>query len=167
MSNPPVARGDYVVFSHSDKGGCRRDGHGGATVLNGKTYLTPEGGMAFKMTAGELLVRGEIVYINATAEPFQAWKVPANGDMPVASVWDASASAGNPVWVVHAGVGYVRPAPNASATQGHIIACSSTRGRGVGSATIPSVEVHNREVGHYLENGTANNEPALAILHFN
>ena len=160
--------GDTVVFSHSDRGGCRRDGQGGATVLNGKTYFTPIGGIALKFTAGETLVRGEIVAVNATGAYMEAWKCAANADTPFGTVYDATATAGNPVWINVAGVGYCRPEVGASATIAHIAYVSnSERGRADNAATIPATEFHNREIGHYLESSSGNNEPARIVMHFN
>ena len=157
----------HVIFTHTDRGGCKRDGHGGAKVLNGRIYLTPEGGMAVKMTAAEGMAQGEIVYMNLTGVGGQVWKAPVDSDMPIGTVYDASATAGGEVWISTAGIGFAKLTDAVAPTIGNIITTSaSARGLGDQAAAIPSVAKHYKEIGHFIESGVAG-QPARAILHFN
>ena len=130
--------------------------------------ITPLGGLAVKLTAGEALAEGEIVQITqgAGGADLTVFKNAVDGDMPIGAVYKA-ASINTSVWVVVSGVGYVLPDAADTTTRGYIIYSSaSTAGRVDSSATIPLVALHNREVGHLLE-GAAAGVKARAILHFN
>ena len=86
-----------IIFTSTDRGGCRRDGKGGAKVSNGKVYFTPEGGLAVRFTAGEALSKGHVVYINQSGAADTVYKVPVDGDMPVGVCYE-SVAAGASVW---------------------------------------------------------------------
>lgn len=156
-----------IFFSHTDRGGCKRDGSGGAKVLNGNIYLTPDGGFACRFTAGEGMTRGHLLYVNPTGSDGNVWKNPVNGDFPMGTLYDPTAVAGNEVWVTVAGIGYALADTGNAPARGQIVVSSSaTRGLGSQSTTVPAITEHVREVGHFIESGVANT-PARIILHFN
>jgi hypothetical protein len=53
-------------------------------------------------------------------------------------------------------------------TKGYILYSSdATAGRVDQSSVLPSVTLHNREIGHVLENGSGAGAKSRAIIHFN
>lgn len=139
-----------------------------STYSEARSKLTPEGGFAVLLRAGEDLVAGEVVYIpqTGTGNDGEVRKAPTSGDMPIGVVY-ASAKATEGVWVVTNGRVAVLPEAGITAARGNVIFTSAnTAGRVEQSATAP-VNDHWREVGHYLVNGTGNGVAAAAILHFN
>lgn len=130
-----------------------------------KGAISAEGGIMVNLTAGENLVQGEVVHISTADE--NVYKNPIDGDMPIGVVY-ADATAGNPVWIVHSGRALVLPNAADTAVRNYIIYSSSTTaGRVSQSATLPSVAAHNREVGHWLSNGSGAGVLTYAILHWN
>ena len=119
------------------------------------------------MTAGEGMAKGEITYVNLTGSNSQVWKAPVDSDMPVGTVYSASATAGGEVWISTAGIGFAKLTDGVAPAIGNIITVSaSARGLGDQAASIPSVAKHYKEIGHFIESGVAG-QPARAILHFN
>jgi hypothetical protein len=154
-------------LSHGDRGGTVWDEAGGAYVIKGNTHLTPVGGFAVKLTAGEGMARGEVVYFNATGSNENVWKAPIDSDMPVGTVYSVSANAGDDVWITTTGIGYARLTDGIAAAIGNIATTSaSARGYVDQAAALPAVAKHNREIGHFIETGTAD-QPAKILLHFN
>jgi len=131
--------------------------------------ITAEGGYAIKLTAGEDLYQGEVVYLytGAGAADLAVRKAPVDSDMPIGFVY-ADASSAASVWIVIAGIGYVKPEAGTTLARGYIIYVSAgTAGRVDQSATLPAVAQHNRECGHVLENGSGAGVVARAVIHFN
>jgi hypothetical protein len=141
---------------------------GAASVQSAKWKMTPEGGQAIKVVAGENLALGEVVYIKqASGADGKVWKAPIDSDMPVGVVY-AAANADADVWVVVSGIVSVLPTSGVTAARGEIIYCSgTTAGRVDQSTTLPAVAPHNREVGHWLDTGSGNGAATRAIVHFN
>ena len=137
-------------------------------VTGPKFRITPEGGYAILVVAGENLATGEVVYIKQTSgADGKVWKNPTDGDMPI-GVCYLTASADASVWVVVAGIVGVLPTSGVTATRGYVMYSSGTEaGRVDNSTGAPVATVHFREVGHFLDTGAGNGLITRAIVHFN
>lgn len=137
----------------------------GYTIENAQTFkITAEGGNAIRVNVTETVTKGQILSINtSTANMFNL--VPANGDMPVCTVYDASISANTLGWCVTDGRGYMLL--TGTNTIGDVCYVSATvAGSADCSATLPAVALHNREIGHtFAVNGT--DGITTGILHWN
>ena len=119
------------------------------------------------MLAGEDLLEGEIVYIPQDAVALTVKKNYVDSDMPIGVVY-ADANIGELVQIVVSGIAYVLPEAAVTLTKGYILYSSdATAGRVDQSSVLPSVTLHNREIGHVLENGSGAGVKARAIIHFN
>jgi hypothetical protein len=129
--------------------------------------FNPLGGYDIAVLAGEALVRGEVVDINAALDG-SVVKSPVNSDMPVGAVFDDQPNVGGIVWITVAGIGYLKPEAAVTATRGYVCTVSAaTAGRVEGNAALPSVAKHNRECGHWLDSGSGNGVATRAIIHWN
>jgi hypothetical protein len=130
--------------------------------------ITPLGGVAIRVVAGENLYEGEVVYIKITSgADGKVWKAPTDSDMPVGIVYQDALADAN-VWIVVSGIAYVLPTALVTAARGNIIYCSgTTAGRVDQAATLPAVAAHNREVGHFLDTGSGNGVKTRAVIHWN
>jgi hypothetical protein len=130
--------------------------------------FTDEGGLAVKLTAGENLSAGEVVQCTgAGGADGKVYKNAIDGDMPLGVVY-ASVSANDPVWIVVAGIASVLPEAAVTATRGYVIYSSdATAGRVDQASSLPAVASHNREIGHFLYNGTGAGVATKAMIHFN
>jgi hypothetical protein len=133
-----------------------------------KVKLTPEGGFAVKVVAGEAVALGEVVYSKVSGgADGKVWLNPIDGDMPIGVVY-AAAAADADLWVVTSGIASVLPNAADTATRGYVIVSSSTTaGRVDQSATVPSAATHFREVGHWIDTGSGAGAATRAIVHFN
>ena len=130
-------------------------------------YTTPYGGHSVWLIAGEDLLEGEIVAISTTGVALTVVKNPIDSDFPIGAVY-ANANVGELVQVVVGGIAYVLPEAAATLTKGYIIYSSDAEaGRVDQSSALPSVTLHNREIGHLLETGSGAGVKARAILHWN
>jgi len=138
-----------------------------STVITPKAHITTEGGFAVRLTAGENLTRGEVVYVKiASGADGKVWKTPTSNDMPIGIVF-ADASANAEVVVITSGIAYVLPESGITAARGNVIFTSDAEaGRVDQSATVPTTE-HWREVGHFLDTGSGNGAITRALIHFN
>lgn len=133
--------------------------------------MTPDGGLAVLATAGENLVRGEVVYVKLTggADGKVYKTIHTDGEsiqMPVGFVY-ANASANAYVWIVTNGVAYALPESGVTAARGNVVFCSNAEsGRVEQSATVPVAE-HWRECGHWLDTGSGAGALARLLIHFN
>jgi hypothetical protein len=73
---------------------------------------------------------------------------------------------GQYIWIAIAGLDYVLFKTGVTGTAGYVVYCSNVAGQADNSATLPSVDSHNREIGHVLETGTSGGL-ALVNLHWN
>ena len=130
--------------------------------------ITPLGGVAIKVVAGETLYEGEVVYIKITSgADGKVWKAPLDSDMPVGIVYQDAAANAN-CWIVVSGIAYVLPTAGVTAARGNVIYCSaSTAGRVDQATTVPAITTHVREVGHFLDTGSGNGAKTRAIIHWN
>jgi hypothetical protein len=127
--------------------------------------FTSEGGLAVEVIAAENLAEGELVM--AGTVDGKVVKNAVNNDTPLGYVY-AAASANASVWIVVAGIAKVLPNAADTAGRGYIIYSSeTTAGRAGQSATLPSVDKHNREAGHFIDAGTGAGVLTRALVHFN
>jgi hypothetical protein len=129
-------------------------------------FVTVDGyaGLAVKTTCAENLVKGQVV----SWDPLNNYRVvrtPANGDMPMGIAW-ADTTSGGTLWVIQAGYAWVQMKSGVTATRGDIVYMSNTIGVADTSNTIPSVTLHNREIGHCVATSSSGGL-ALCTLHFN
>jgi hypothetical protein len=138
-------------------------------------WMTPLGGLAIKMTAGETVVEGNIVTHSTTADRTVLLPPYNNADArqaPVGVCYSA-ATPGQDVWVVVGGFANVLPIAGVTATRGYYIYSSDDDAGSAGRAEQDSppgaaaTVNHNGEVGHWTKNGTGNGALTLAIIHFN
>lgn len=123
------------------------------------------GGYDVALTAGEDLYRGEVVKVGGSDD--NVIKAAIDDDMPIGTVFD-DASSGNSVWITVAGIGYAKPEADVTAVRGDVIYVSTgTAGRVDQDAALPAVAMHNREVGHFIRNGSGDGVATPAVLHFN
>ena len=130
--------------------------------------VTPLGGIAVKLIAGETLAEGEVVQITqgAAGATMTVFKNAINSDMPMGVVY-ADAALGATVYVVVSGVAYVLPNAADTPARGYVIYSSSTTaGRVDQASSAPAIGTHVKEVGHWLE-AVAQGVKARAIIHFN
>lgn len=136
-----------------------------------KVGMTPDGGLAVKLVAGEALTRGEIVYVKiASGADGKVWKtVYTDNDaiqMPIGFVY-ASASADAAVWIVTSGIAYALPESGITATRGNVAYVSNAEsGRVEQSASTPTTD-HWKECGHWLDTGSGNGALTRLAVHFN
>lgn len=135
-------------------------------VIGAKARITPEGGLAVLMVAGEALNVGEIVYskISSGADG-KVWKAPANSEMPIGICY-ASALINADVWIVVSGITLVLPLSSITAVRGNVLFVSATAGRADQASTTPTTE-HWRECGHWIDTGAGNGVATRAVIHFN
>lgn len=144
---------------------------GGTLTVRGaidgpKAGTTIDGGFYTLLVAGEALSRGHVVGVSSTTNG-QVVKNPIDGDMPVGVVFQDVAS-GAPVKIVTSGTAYVLPDTGITAARGNVIYSSSTAaGLAQQAASVPADATHFKEIGHFVETGTANGALAKAIIHFN
>lgn len=132
--------------------------------------VTPEGGLAVRVLAGENMARGDIVYMRqAGGADNEYWRTPTSQFNPTGTVWDTSVTAGNYFTMVVAGLGYIRPESGITATRGYVAFTSASEvGRADQDAAAPASSVeHFREVGHFVATGSGNGVATLAVIHFN
>jgi hypothetical protein len=121
-------------------------------------------GLAIRTTCAADLVKGQVV----SWDPLNNSRVvptPANGDMPMGIAW-ADTTSGGTLWVIQAGYAWVQMKSGVTATRGDIVHMSNTIGVADTSNTIPSVTLHNREIGHCVATSSSGGL-ALCTLHFN
>jgi hypothetical protein len=134
------------------------------SVVVGNAIITPEGGFAILATAAENLTAGEIVSVS-TATSERVMKAAANSDMPCGAVY-ATATSGNPVWIVVAGFAQVTFKGGVTPTRGEVAFVSDTAGVADRDSALPAVAVHNREIGHVYKTGAAGST-TTCVLHWN
>jgi len=129
--------------------------------------ITAEGGYAVKLTAGETLNKGEVVYFQQGGTNNNVIKNPIDGDMPIGIVY-ATVSSTAGVWVVISGIAEVLPNAADTAAMGYVIYSSSTTAGRVDQAnTVPAAATHFKECGHFIATGTGAGVLTKAIIHFN
>lgn len=167
------------VFSRALNGASNYSFYGAKGVLYNdeaietpKVMLTPEGGIATLMTAGENLAAGEVVSVlqSPSGADNTVHKTPISGnsnDMPMGVVY-AAATTGNDVWIVVSGVADVLPTAAVTAARGYVMTASTTTaGRVDQAAAVPVAATHFKECGHFIATGSGAGAKTRAIIHFN
>lgn len=142
----------------------------GRNFLNTKTLITENGGIAVKMTAGENLVKGDMVDIHNDGKVYKIIK-----DVPdvIGCVYTA-VSANAEVWIIVSGIAEVYFVGNTTAgdlARGFLTAdgASYVTGQALSEAlpTSPfASDKHFYEIGHVLETRVGAGL-AKVVLHFN
>ncbi len=133
-------------------------------------WITPLGGIAVKLTAGENLTAGNVVYC-ATADSNVYKTVAGTLTSKVAvlgAVYETSTT-GNDVWIVVSGIANVLLADAVSCARGDVIYASDTvDGKVDGDSNPPPATINNHwaEVGHALESKAAGSL-VKSIIHQN
>jgi len=128
----------------------------------GNSYITPDGGLAVKLIAGESLVRGNLVRSSADGKVYKT--LTATPELVVGVVY-ADALQNAEVWVVTTGQAYVLfEATTTNAVWAGV--SNSNAGKAYILTTIPPGNTeHDREIGHPIETiGSAG--LAKCIIHF-
>jgi hypothetical protein len=141
-----------------------------------KVRLTPEGGIAVKMTnkTGGVSVKGEVVSVySATAVNSSVKKIVVDEPAPIGVFYESGVADGSEVWVIVSGIADVYFIGNT--TRGHLARGFITGDAGyvagqVLSEAVPSspfaTDKHFYEIGHVIESRTGAGL-AKCILHFN
>lgn len=147
--------------------GTVHNGDSEAVLL--KHWLTPEGGIAIRMTnaTAGLTVHGQIVQADTASDNSFKTAV-ANSDMPIGVVYNSGVDVGGEAWVVVAGIAEVLMKNTVAPVHGYVAYASSTAGRADCAGSIPASTEHWREIGHILESKAGGTDVlAKMILHFN
>jgi hypothetical protein len=143
--------------------------NGDSSAVLVKHWLTPEGGIAVKLTnlTGGVTIKGTVVAIDTTTD--NAFKVgPANSDTPIGFVYNAGVADGEEALVVVLGIAEVLMKNTIAPIHGYVAYMSDTAGRADNAATIPDTTRHWRELGHVMESKAGGtNVLAKLIIHFN
>lgn len=134
--------------------------------------LTKEGGDAILYTAGENLVKGEMVSFSASADDTVV-KTGTTAFTPIGVVY-ASVSSGQPVWIVKSGRAQALLTDSTAAVRNYLCVTSTTQAGRITQIAAPTggsfagVDEHFRECGHSSQSVTAGtNVLAWVHLHFN
>jgi len=135
-------------------------------------YLTPEGGIAIKMTndTGAASIKGTIVHPSTTDSGVET--AATNAYDAIGVVYSDGVANGTDVWVVIAGVAEVLLEDGTASTAGNWVNTSgTTAGRGDMTSAVPDPPTsasHFQEIGHCIETvGSGTDVLAKAIIHFN
>jgi hypothetical protein len=132
-------------------------------------FTTPEGGFGNYETAGETLVKGEVVCYLQGGTSGRVYKCPTTGDshdMPIGVVY-ANASTGSAVKIIKFGLAEVLPEAGLSLTMGYVITTSTTTAGRVTNSATPSTPAHWSECGHPKVSSSGNGVLTMCNVHFN
>ncbi len=134
-------------------------------------FVTPDGGFAIRVIAGENLVRGNIVALiqGAGGTDGRVRRAPTSGneqDMPLGAVF-AAANTGEYVWVTVSGIAYALPATTVTAARGYVAFVSSSVAGMLDQSNSGAAAQHWRECGHWLDTGTGAGALTRIVMHFN
>jgi len=141
---------------------------------NSKIRITPEGGMAIRLTnqTGEVSVKGKLVSPSVTTNFAVGLTVVGDPD-PIGAIYDAGVAVGSEMWVVISGMADVLFAGNVVREQFARMTVAADTGDGPGIAiaenfpTSPfATDKHFMEIGHCIEARTGAGL-ARVVLHFN
>lgn len=164
-----VSRGDHIHPTDSAKADVANPVFIG-TVTTPIVKITPEGGIAVKMTNknGSVVAKGYIVEAYSTTSGFRV--APIDAWSPIGVVYDTSIENDAEGWVVVSGIAEVYY--RASSTIGHLarVGVGADTGEVAGQAesdgSPANDAVHFREIGHPIQT-RVDAGLALTILHFN
>ena len=138
----------------------------------GKVLITPEGGVAIKLTnkTGANSVKGTIVVADPDVD--NAFEIaPADTQSPIGVVYEAGVADGSDAWVVVYGIAEVLLKDSTTSTRGYWAKVSDTNGRADITTSNPPVATaaeHSKEIGHGLESKSGGTDVLTKIaMHFN
>jgi hypothetical protein len=169
-SSPNSGSSEYLADLQTKAQNSVNSVHNGDTsAVLAKHWLTPEGGIAVKLTnkTGGVTVKGTVVSADTTtANAFKT--APANSDTPIGFVYQDGIADGAEAWVVVLGIAEALFKNTVAPVYGYVAYMSDTAGRVNNAATIPGTTEHWRECGHLLESKAGGtNVLAKLIIHFN
>ena len=134
----------------------------GTEIYSTGVRLTPEGGIASLVVAGEALNAGEVIYIaSAGGADGKVYKNPIDGTKPCGIVYE-DVDVNGDVWIVVSGVCDVLPESGVTATRGYLLYSSNAEaGRADQSATVV-----DKGIGLWLDTGTGAGVATRAIVNF-
>jgi len=140
------------------------------TVTSPKVTLTPEGGIAIRLTnkTGAASVKGTVVFASSSTD--NAFNInPTSGDMPFGVVYENGVVDGGECLVVVSGIAEVLLVNSVATTRGYIAMSSTTvAGRIDTASTVPAATAHFTEIGHTIETKIAGTDVLVkCVLHFN
>lgn len=176
ITDNALVRGDGGVKGVQDSGVIIDDSDNvtGVTSLEStKVLLTPEGGIAVKLTnkTGAASVAGQLVKADTATN--DAVVLTAISDTECFGVfYNSGIVDGSEVWVVVAGIADVLFEDNHGPTRGDWVATSATdAGYAVSQASPAAAPTHFEEIGHCIETvaagGAGTHVAARCVLHFN
>lgn len=139
--------------------------------INDKVMVTPEGGLAIRLTnkSGSASVKGNLAVAHASVDNAFDVSLGADSDM-IGVVYEAGVADGSECWVVISGVAEVLLENSTASNAGNWVQSSGVAGRADATASTPPglVAGHFREIGHCLETKTGGTDVlAKCVLHFN
>ena len=169
------SQNEYITLYSDENGWAVIDSNTGLSTV--KSRLTPEGGVAVKMTnkTGGASVKGEVVTVySSTSIDKAVSKIVVDIPAPIGAFYESGVADGSEVWVVISGIADVYFVGNT--TRGHLARGFLTADGGsyvLGQAlseAVPSSpfasDKHFYEIGHVLESRTGAGL-SKCVLHFN
>lgn len=147
----------------------------GILMVSDKAGLTPEGGVAVKLTnkTSANSVKGMLVEASSTTD--NAFQIAAaDGIHMIGAVYENGVADGSGCWVVISGVAQVLLKDSTAATRGYWATMSDTAGRADATNVaapgggIVELDAHMQEIGHVLETQIGGTDVLCRIaMHFN
>ena len=130
----------------------------GDIQIGDNALITSIGGFAISLInrTGHNSVKGEVVESSSTVD-LEVNLESIGGVDPIGVIYNAGISEGSSIWVVVAGIVEVFYDANGAINNGWVETSNATAGRADGSAATPAASPqHFEEIGHALEDATAN-----------
>ena len=147
----------------------------GILMVSDKAGITPDGGIAIKLTnqTGADSVKGTLVEADTVND--NAFKIsPVDGYQPIGIVYEDGIANASECWVVVSGIAQVLLKNATNSTCGNWVYVSDIAGRVDATLAappgggIPELDNHMQEVGHALETKTGGTDVLCRIVvHFN
>jgi hypothetical protein len=160
-----------IWHSDNDDDLIKRDGSVVFTdkVESQKVIITPEGGLAVKMTnrTGSSSVKGTIVSCSTSYD--NAFKIATNLELTVIGiVYSSGVADGSECWVVINGIAEVLMKDSTASDRSYLVMVSSTNGRSDSINPATLLLDNTKILGHFIENKTGGtNVLAKAVIHLN
>lgn len=132
--------------------------------------FTSEGGLALRLInrTGSPSAKGKVVVLSDTHDN-AVMTAPANSKFPIGVMYESGVGDGLSTWIVITGRAQVLLKDNVPGTRGYWLGVSDVAGRADCISDPPSTVVHEREIGHCMENRNPGgvNFLVYGILHYN
>lgn len=136
-----------------------------------KVRLTPEGGIAVKLTnrTGSASVKGSIV--SASTQYNNAFKLQDDTYDALGVVYETGIANGSECWVIQSGIAEILLEDSSTSDRGNWVKASTQVGRALANSSEPAQGVisatseHFKEIGHCILASTGG--LSKAVLHFN